>query len=302
MSRMQVDELHAGHRHIIQTAITENDHALVLLGDREKVPGKTNPLPGFIREQMVIETFPNLAGVGTLPDNPSDDEWSRQLDQEIISRFPNHAVTLYCSRDGFKGSYSGRFQVEVIDPIEAPAGTDLRFRILRMLQLAKNGQLEVRKSFNQDFRRGWIASVISRPPIDFSTVDVAILTSDRTQILLGQKRNDAGRWRFPGGFMDPQDPSRKFAAKREVREECGDIEIEITDHLGDYQVNDFRYRDEPDSIRTDLFLATHVFGAPRAGDDLAAVKWFPIEDLLDRLIDNHKPLGQVVLEHLKKES
>lgn len=302
ISRMQVYELHQGHRHLIQHSLARHDHTLVFLGDREKVPGKINPLPGFIRTQMVEETFPTLVSVACLPDHPSNTWWSQNLDREIALRFPDYEVTLYCSRDGFKKSYSGRFPVVEIAPVASPSGSDLRFALLRALQVAKHGGQQAREMLNHDFRRGWMAAAISRPPIDFSTVDVAILKSDRTQVLLGQKPSDGDRWRFPGGFIDPTDRSRKMAAKREVREECGDIEIEITAHLGDYQIDDFRYRDEEDGVRTDLFLATYVFGAPRAGDDLAAVQWFPIEELTARLVDNHQKLGTAVLEHIKKES
>lgn len=289
VARFQVATLHEGHRHLIETMRRENDESLLLIGDRIKLPGARNPLPYQLRKRMLQETFPDLP-VDRLWDTPSDTVWSQQLDALVRTQYPEHRVTLYCSRDGFVDHYSGDFPVRVIDEHPAESGTEQRARIY--------AEATTGESTNVDFRRGYIAASVTRFPIVFSTVDVAIVSSDHTMVLLGQRASDKGQWRFPGGFMDPTDENRRAAAKREVREECGDIEIEITDHLGDFRVHDFRYRDEADEVQTDLFLATYVFGAPRAGDDLDALAWFPIEELSERLIDNHQTLGQAVLAHL----
>lgn len=62
-------------------------------------------------------------------------------------------------------------------------------------------------------------------PVAFHSVDMAItrIKDGRTQILLAQKLKDTeiGKWRFPGGFLDPWDPCAEEAALREAMEETG---------------------------------------------------------------------------------
>ncbi|MEM9336868.1 MAG: NUDIX domain-containing protein [Patescibacteria group bacterium] len=290
--RVQVAELHEGHRHLIDTLLDENDYVLILVGDRIKVDGKRNPLPFVVRKQMIEALYGDRLIVRRLPDNPSDQAWSAGLDATIEAFNQSALATLYCSRDGFAEHYHGKHPLRILDEHPAESGTEQRSRIAEEAQQGgPNSPL---------YRAGWIAAATIRPAIDFSTVDVAVINDDRTHILLGQKSIDGDRWRFPGGFVDPTDESRWAAAKREVREECGDIEIEVEAHLGDFKIDDFRYRDEADSIRTDLFVANYVFGAIRAKDDLSDLRWFPVNELTNRLIDNHQPLGAAVLEHLKK--
>ena len=180
--------------------------------------------------------------------------------------------------------------VKEVDVISSESGTEQRERIL------ETGPIDC-----EAFRAGMIYQTMRQHDTVYSTVDVAVMNSDRTQILLGQKPTDGDKWRFPGGFVDPRlDHSRKAAAMREAREELGMIEITIDENLGSVVIPDYRYRDEADEIMTDFFLATHVFGSPRAADDLTDAEWFPIEGLMERLVTTHQPLGQMLIEHLSK--
>ena len=292
VARLQVAKLHEGHRHLIATMQKENDDTLVFLGDRVKVPGARNPLPYPVRRTMVEEAFPSTV-VLRLSDTPSDERWSNALDAIVQEHYPEHDVTLYCSRDGFADYYSGIYPIKVIGEHTAESGTEQRARILADVTNGTN--------LNEDFRRGYIAAVAGRFPIDFSTVDVAVMDGARTHIWLGQKAEDCGKWRFVGGFVDPSDVSRKAAALREAREELGNIKLDNTIYIDSARVDDFRYRDEPDGVMTDLFLVTHTWGQATASDDLDAIGWFPITELRERLIDCHKPLADLLIGYLKKE-
>lgn len=292
VARLQVARLHEGHLHLITEMQHENDDGLILIGDRTKVAGRRNPLPYSVRRAMVKETFPDLA-VLRLWDTPSNERWSHKLDEVIQANYPDHDVTLYCSRDGFADYYSGSFPVKVIDEHPAESGTEQRARIV--------AEIESDTNINHDFRRGYIAASTMRFPIIFSTVDVAVMNKGRTHIWLGQKKEDCGKWRFIGGFVDPTDTSRRAAAEREATEELGNIKFDNFTHVDSMQVNDFRYRDEPDGVMTDLFIATHTWGKPTASDDLDAIGWFPTEELMERLIPSHQQLGQRLLEYLEGE-
>ncbi len=289
VARMQVDILHAGHIHLIESVTAENDAVLVLLGERDKVPGAKHPLPAPLRAQMVHEHFPSIL-VGTLKDTPSNERWSAELDRTVNEIAHDAEVTLYCSRDGFAPYYSGAFPVKEIDPVAAPSGTEIRHRI----------KVEGVETTNADYRRGWIAHATRRYPVDLSTVDVAVMDGAREFIWLGQKPEDCGKWRFVGGFVDPSDETRKAAALRETKEEFGELNLSNPVHIGDFKIDDMRYRDEADGTRTDFFLVTNSWKAPTANDDISAVKCFRIEDLIDNLIDAHQILGAALLDHLNQ--
>ncbi len=291
VARFQVATLHAGHLHLIETMRRENDDVLVIIGDRIKVAGARNPLPFAIRQMMVAESFPDLM-VLRLADTPSDKRWSAALDALIRQHFPLHQVTLYCSRDGFSDYYSGSFPVNVLDEHPAESGTEQRARILSEINAGMN--------INTDFRRGYIAAALQRFPITFSTVDVAVMNKARTHLWLGQKVEDVGKWRLIGGFVDPSDESRLAAAVREASEELGGIKLDAVEYVDSMRVNDFRYRDEKDGVMTDLFIATHTWGRAVASDDLDAIGYFPVEELEERLIPCHQPLGKRLLKHLNK--
>ncbi len=290
VARLQVAELHAGHRHLIESVLASCDAVLICIGDRDKVAGARNPLPYSARAAMVAEHYGESIAVRRLADHPDDRRWSERLDALIRAEYPLHDVTLYCSRDGFSDYYSGAFPVHVIAEAPAESGTQQRARILADL---KSGNRQ-----NADFRRGMIAAAASRYPIVFSTVDVAVMDGNRSHLWLGQKHEDNGRWRFVGGFVDPTDTSRAAAAIREAEEELGGIRLDNPTYVGSLQVNDFRYRDEADSIMTDLFIVTHTWGQATASDDLDAIGWFPLSQLPELLIPCHQPLGALLLRHL----
>jgi len=119
------------------------------------------------------------------------------------------------------------------------------------------------------------------------------------QILLGRKSTDK-LFRFPGGFSDPNSDSLEADARREVAEEMG-VEVGDVRYVGSTLVNDWRYRNEPDCIKTALFTAAYVHGRPTPSDDMdAEVRWFVLADLTEKdIAPSHRPLFRMLTDHLK---
>lgn len=125
------------------------------------------------------------------------------------------------------------------------------------------------------------------------TVDVAIVTiEDNPRILLIQRKADpfAGKWALPGGFVD-ENERLIDAAARELKEETGvdQLILEQLHTFGDPE------RD-PRGWTVSVVYLTRVIPnelKPKAGDDAAAVKWFPLNDLPDLAFDHAKILERV---------
>jgi 8-oxo-dGTP diphosphatase len=125
------------------------------------------------------------------------------------------------------------------------------------------------------------------------TVDIAVVTvEDIPRVLLIRRKADpfAGKWALPGGFVDENEPLID-AARRELSEEVGvdQLVLEQLHTFGDPG------RDPRDWTVSVGYLARVRPNElkPKAGDDAAAVKWFPINDLPELAFDHSHILERV---------
>lgn len=291
IGRFQVDDLHEGHKNMIQCVTEKHKKTIVLVGVSHALASKRNPLDYPSREKMLHSHFPNII-IHPLLDCRTDEQWSMEIDKIVKTICPVNSVTLYGGRDSFIPYYKGRFQKEVLDIGVPVSGTSVRSQVGK----------EVKDS--KDFRSGIIYSTQNRYPIVFPTVDIALVkkeTNHKKYVLLGKKYNDEV-YRFPGGFVDANDENLELAAKRELQEETAlNIEGELQ-YLGSFNVNDWRYAREEDKIMTSFFFAEYSWGTPKAGDDLEKLEWVAIDKLnIINLNNNHKVLANRLLKYLKKE-
>lgn len=291
IARFQTTELHAGHRALLDEVSARHRHVLVVLGvARTYVPTFHNPLDVARREQMVLHHYP-AAKIVTHRDCRSNARWSQLLDATIAAAYPKQTeFSLYGSRASFIPSYCGKYPC-----IELPETHDLSGTALRQDAVDH-------PALSREFRAGVVYTATTRPPLVFQTVDIAIVNGDRSQVLLGAKLEDEGLLRFVGGFVDPSDASLEMAAKREAFEETGGLELADFRYVGSTKVDDWRYRNTRDTIMTTLFAATHVFGAPKASDDMdGALTWHSIPDIEGKLVEEHRPLVKMLSVHAARE-
>jgi len=286
IGRFHVDNPHFGHRELVRHVFGLNKEVVIVLGESAGLETDHNPLPFQVRRIMMEKEFPK-ATVVSLKDMRDDRVWSLMLDELIAATCPGKLVTLYGSRDSFIDSYTGIYETVLVPLKIRSSGTALREKISKSLSVAAA------------FRRGIIWYIMNRPPITYPTVDVAVIDYTKRQVLLGRKPHDpAGCYRFIGGFVDPTDSSYESAAGRERVEESGDFGIDKLEYVGSARIDDWRYRGTKDGIMTTFFRTGYHFGMPEPADDISELKWTPLEEMMDVLVPEHRPLGTMLLASL----
>ncbi len=282
VGRFQTPYLHDGQLFTLNTA-AENRDLFVVIGVAQTITDDANPLDFKTREVMLKRAYPN-AIIKSIDDHSSDIAWSARLDALIEESFPEYEVTMFGSRDSFLPYYHGTHQkVEIESPIRHLSATAIRNEIVRKVV------------DSPEFRAGVIYTSHGIYPTSFQTVDMVIRHSIRPQVIVGRKPGE-DKWRFPGGFVDPNDLTLELAAKREAKEEVGDIEIGDIRYVASARVEDHRYRKSKHKVMTTLFVGTYIFGPIKAGDDLEEVRWQDLGTLTHCLIDAHKPLAELYLK------
>ncbi len=124
------------------------------------------------------------------------------------------------------------------------------------------------------------------------TVDIVLIKEghDEPEILLIQRNHPpfAGHWALPGGFVDENEPL-EVAARRELLEETG-LEPPELRQLGAFGDPG---RD-PRGWTVTVVFWTRIAGevTPRAGDDAAAARWWPLADLPPLAFDHAEIVRQ----------
>jgi len=279
-ARLQVHQLHEAHRDLIQTVIDRHEKVIIFLGLSPLRNTYNNPLDFRTRKAMILEEFPKV-DIHYLDDNPSDELWSKNMDDQIRKwTQPMQSVVLYGSRDSFLPYYKGKYKTCELAPEVFISGSEIRRQVINNYEPSK------------DFRAGLISATGSRYAISYQTVDIVIFNEDKTEMLMAQKPTET-LFRFIGGFSEPTSPSLEFDVKKEAMEEAN-VEVGNIQYVGSLLIDDFRYRNERDKIKTALFQTKYLYGKPEGGDDIAFVKWFKTEDVKK----NYKTVIELVHHNL----
>jgi bifunctional NMN adenylyltransferase/nudix hydrolase len=281
VGRFQVPVLNQKHIEFFNTLLERHERIIVFLGSNPAV-SIINAIDVEYRVDLFFPNFEDNIEVAEMPDLSDDRIWSQELDRRILEMRPNDPVTVYGSTDGFIERYSGRYKTVAHD-----------------LEAEDLPEYEIEDGLDPtSFRTGILYAHIKRFPTVYPTVDIAMMTADFKRVLLARKDNET-RFRFPGGFVDPDDENYEMAAVRELYEECGDLVVDDLDYIGSARIDDWRYRDSPDCVITHLYCCIHVSGEPEANDDIAEVRWFNVDKLRpDIFVAEHQTLYKMLVEYL----
>lgn len=283
VGRFQTPKLHDGHRFLIDAAKSECQELMIIVGVSGGAASRIDPMDFDTRALMLSAHYP-MAKIVQYTDHSVDEVWSKKLDELIEKTFPHHEAVLFGSRDSFMPHYHGKNRLQEIKPKIQASATALR------------NEVGTKPIDSKDFRAGIIYAATKQTyPTSYQTVDIVIRHSTQPKVLVGRKVGEEG-WRFPGGFVDPTDLGLEYAAKREAKEELGDIEIDDLKYVCSTRINDHRYRKSEHKIMTAFFSGTYIYGPIKAGDDLDEVRWQDIDGLVECLLDAHKPLGTAYLK------
>lgn len=283
VARFQVHQLTEAHVDLIETVRKNHNKVIVFLGLSPVIGTRINPLDFESRKQMVLEKFPDVT-VLYIKDVPDDVAWSKRLDEQIGDLLnPAQTVSLYGSRDSFISHYTGRYPTVEFEPISIVSGTELRKEISSKVKASA------------DFRAGVIWAVYNQYPQTIATIDIAIY-DDRNRFLMVRKPSEK-LFRFVGGFSQPEEKSYEMDALREVSEEVG-VEIACLQYIGSTYIEDWRFEQQTNKIKTVFFEAKYVFGSPRPEDDVCEAKW--ITELSENdVVPEHKVLVQMLKKYHK---
>jgi 8-oxo-dGTP diphosphatase len=108
----------------------------------------------------------------------------------------------------------------------------------------------------------------------------AVCLDDDGRVLLARRGIDpfAGKWDFPGGFLDEEEHPRD-CVRRELEEEAG-VEIEPLELLGVWLD---RYGGDGSAAVTLNFYWTAriAAGTPDPNDDVAELRWFSLDEIAE---------------------
>jgi bifunctional NMN adenylyltransferase/nudix hydrolase len=298
VGRFQVNDLHDGHMELFRQVKARHNGVIVFVGSAPSGLTRENPLNFEVRKRMIEAKFPEFI-VRELPDTRSDESWSKNLDNLIAQAVPSPAsFTLYGGRDSFVPHYKGKHTpVELTLSVESQkiSGTQIR---------EKFATTTIESS---DFRAGMIYAINQLWPVLLPTVDIAIFTTDYTEILLGRKESDpVGKYRFIGGHAEKKSPTYEADARKEVFEETT-LDSHKMEYIGSALIPDWRYNTPDRGVKTTFFATTVTSQGATAKDDIAEVKWFKVRELAasggeNFIVDTHQVLHTLLLGYLAKRN
>ncbi|MCX2742284.1 NUDIX hydrolase [Mangrovivirga sp. M17] len=258
----------------------DNANIIFVITDSKLTATAYHPYSAHKRKTLLEKAFPESL-IEIIPDNPSDEEWSEELDSLINTTGALIDKIIFMSEEGKEG-YTGKYK-----------------QFTTVQELDSSDEIVLPENEN-DYLIGVRDALVKQYPKVFPTVDIALWKNQHTEFLLARKPQEIW-WRFVGGFSDPSDESFEFAAQRELIEEVGEIKHGELKYEGSFKVDDWRYRYERDKIITSFYSCEYIEGNIHARDDIEELKWFSLNEIKkmeagDDIAPEHKPLFNLILK------
>lgn len=286
---------HEGHKALIYEVLNTHERVVIVVGESPLAFSTRSPIPVSMVQDTIADAFPayqHRIEFSSLEDQPTNELWSYNLDRLIHSYTGSRKAVLYGSRDSFIPAYKGKYPTTYIDVNSGISSTQIRDEKAINFISADTPVADALM---------WVAG--RQYPAVIPTVDVAVF-NEQNQLLMIRKANET-KWRLPGGFADPKSSCFEQDAGRELREECGDLDIGGwalgMHYVGSYKIDDWRYRSEKSKIITTLFYAQSQFGTPKAGDDASEVKWHKLGIPLSTVVPEHHTLVVEAVAYHRKQ-
>jgi bifunctional NMN adenylyltransferase/nudix hydrolase len=283
VGRWQVDDLHAGHKELLDSIREQHRKVIVFVGVPDILGAVENPLDFPSRAAMILQHYPDFT-VLPIRDCHGNEEWSERLDFLVRTVAPVGEITFYGGRDSFITHYTGRFKTIELDALRHPSGTDIREEVGRTVRASS------------DFRAGVIYSAFNQYRKVHMVVDIAVIRGDNVLLIQKPGEKSVG---FCGGFVDASDSCLEAAARREAVEETG-IFPEYVEYQGTFIIPD-RRMGKNDTMMSAFFIGKTMTNTmiKVCKEELAGAEWYPIAELRKlSWFPNHVPMFEVLCKKL----
>lgn len=208
--RLQIDELHDGHKTLFRHMLRRHKVVAIIVGQTgNRVGSEENALTFEMVKVMIEQAFPKRKHrmvILPLEDNPiSHFHWAQDLDDLLRKTFPGRTFIGYGGRKSFLNEYVGvgEFDTERVPDVSGVSGTERRAAI--------------KFPHTKDARAALLWYHRNRPKLMFSTGDLAIYDKKKDRILLVGKKKWRGMLGFMGGHADKLDQGAQHHCTRTQR-------------------------------------------------------------------------------------
>ncbi len=308
---------HKGHEHLVQSALDESQHVIIVIGSANIARSAKNPWTAEERVRMIKSTLcakdKALISFVMADDNPyNDDQWARNLrhkvEDEVLkignAACPNvhlfglrdFSVRLFAHRKDASSFYLDLFPkwdfTEISPVLPNIHGAHIRDDFFRrnmfreefvspsVQQIAASsvGLGRIRDEFNYVREYCEQWSESPHPPV-FVTADVLLVHDGKVAVIIRGQHPGKTLFALPGGFVNANE-TVKNAALREANEEIGIAPRQIEAWLTTARVFDHPDRDQRGRMITHVYrFDIPMAVALKAGDDAASVQWVAIDNL-----------------------
>lgn len=306
---------HLGHWQVVNTALSQAQQVIVLVGSSFQPRSTRNPWTFKEREQLIRGAFPEstqsrLKVLPIVDDMYNDQNWIARVQQAVQSVVEGDAqpstprIGLIGHSKDETSYYLSLFpqwrSVSVPSYQNGLSATPIREEyflhgtISHQLPASVKNQLEAFKStegyaevagewqFIRQYQQSWANAPY---PPTFVTVDAVVIQSGHVLLIQRRARPGKGLWALPGGFVN-QDETLRDAVIRELREET---RIKIPARVLQGSVVKTQVFDHPDRSARGRTI-THAYlielkpdaqGLPKVkgSDDAQAATWVPLSTL-----------------------